>query len=128
MGRHRNVNNPRTISIIVDGDVYDKFVQQLPRKTGTSEAIRDIINSIVEEEQKNQEALTNPLGLPQGARAINYINNKHKNLSLDIFSIPTRDLTKELTNIGDINIIRQLKNKGHVIESVCNTRIRKLLN
>jgi hypothetical protein len=48
----RILKHPRTISTIVEDEVYTEFAQSLPRSKSVAEAIREYMTSVVEERKK----------------------------------------------------------------------------
>jgi hypothetical protein len=48
----KNLKHPRTISTIVEDDIYQEFADLLPRRKTVSEAIREYMMSVVEEQKK----------------------------------------------------------------------------
>lgn len=105
MVRPRNINNPRTVTLIVDGDVYDKFIEQLPRKKGTSEAIRELITAQVEETEK----IKNLNSLDQSAiKSINIklsedfkISEQNKQPKIDFFCIERNDVPRLVQSVDE---------------------------
>jgi len=130
MARNRSLKNPRSVTVIVEGDIYDKFMESLPKGTGTSEALRDVIHSMVEEyeKEKNLKALSQD--------AIKQINNAQSNIyileqekkqkSLDLFLVERRDIPfiiNEIESKGELGMIQGL---SKLITDCTKTRMTKL--
>lgn len=126
MGRHRNVNNPRTISVIVDGDIYDKFINQLPKHLGTSEAIRELINAQVDETEKikNLNALDHSAIRTQESNFI--MQSEDKNVSLDLFTIERRDIPEIIQEIDGKGLLGKLMGDARLVLSCSKRQIENL--
>jgi|SRR5215510_468547 len=105
MVRPRWVKNPRTISVIVDGEAFDRFVEQLPGRKGASETIRELIDGYLRERDREKNAYSQNYDLS----AIKAINNKLSddfNLSqqqktLDFFNIERQEIPELIETIAD---------------------------
>jgi S-ribosylhomocysteine lyase LuxS involved in autoinducer biosynthesis len=53
----KNLKHPRTISTIVEDEIYQQFADTLPRSKSVAEALREHMKSVVDESKK-VEALT----------------------------------------------------------------------
>ena len=99
------MKQPRTISVIVESDIYEKFVDNLPRHIGVSAAIRDLLEAQVEEVEK----IKNLNSLDQGA--IKLINNKlsedfkiseqNKQPKIDFFCIERNDVPRLVQSVDE---------------------------
>lgn len=48
----KNLKHPRTISTIVEDEIYKQFADTLPRSKSVAEALREHMKSVVEESKK----------------------------------------------------------------------------
>lgn len=48
----KGLRHPRTISTVVEDEVYQQFADGLPRHKTVAEAIREYMSSVVEEQKK----------------------------------------------------------------------------
>lgn len=55
MGRTRVLKHARTTSVVVEEQIYDEFEKSLKGKYNVSEALRNHMTSVVEEERKKEE-------------------------------------------------------------------------
>lgn len=126
MGRHRNVNNPRTVTVIVDGDVYDKFIEQLPGKTGTSEAIRNLISAQVEETEKikNLSSLDQSAIKQYNIKLSNDFNlsEQNKQPTIDFFCIERNEVIDIVKSVEDKGTLGQME--GHCREFLKYSKMR----
>ena len=56
----KNLRHPRTISTVVEDEIYKEFAEILPRHKTVAEAIRDYMSSVVDESKKAEDS-ENPL-------------------------------------------------------------------
>ena len=56
----KNLRHPRTISTVVEDEVYKEFAETLPRHKTVAEAIREYMASVVDESKKAEDS-ENPL-------------------------------------------------------------------
>lgn len=104
---------------------YDKLNELLPKGV----FIADEINSFVKEralELEREEKKENP---PLKSPLSNITPNQAKNVviqtTLDIFG-DRRSISSYLASLEDLDKLRDLRDRGHLIESVCKTRLKKL--
>lgn len=48
----KNLKHPRTISTVVEDEIYQQFIDTLPRTKTVAEAIREHMKSVVDENKK----------------------------------------------------------------------------
>jgi len=103
----KKMMHPRSICIVVDGDIFDKFVEQLPRRKPVSEAIRELINIQVEETEKEKNAYS-PRFDQSAIKAINNklsddfnLSQRNKQPTIDFFCIQREDIPKLVGQIDD---------------------------
>lgn len=126
MTRPRELKNPRTISVIVDGDIYEKFMDSLPRRTGVSEAIRNLIAAEVDEEEKikNLKALDHSAIRTQESNFI--MQSEDKNVSLDLFTIERRDIPEIIEEIDAKGLLGKLMGDARMVLSCSKRQIENL--
>jgi hypothetical protein len=121
------VNNPRTISLVVNNEEYEEFKKLLPRDTTVGEYIRKVMREEVEL-QKKEEALNSPNYSPVREPIIyNKEETIKHNSTLDIYLLEKRDIVKYIDKIDDVPTLAKIEEKSYVFYSVAKTRKKERL-
>ena len=124
------MKQPRTISVIVESDIYEKFVDNLPRHIGVSAAIRDLLEAQVEEVEK----IKNLNSLDQGA--IKLINNKlsqdfkisekNKQPTIDFFCIQRTEVPILVNGVKEKQELARMEGQCREFIKLSKMRMNKL--
>ena len=117
----KNLRKPRTISLIVEGEEYEKFVENLPKKTSASELIREYIESVNRETEKEKNACSQNYDL-SAIKAINNklsddfkLSQKQKQPTLDLFMLSELQLEEAVLEINDGQLNSEISRKANKI-------------
>jgi hypothetical protein len=118
--------NYKIISVNLDPNETDKFVERLKHNQSLSEVFRDFIK----DENQRMDAEKNELASTEcpilsSSLPYNNTNNKHKNFTLDVFSKP-KELTQLINLIESKEELLTLQKNGYIIQTVAKTRRLRL--
>jgi hypothetical protein len=124
------MENPKAISVQVEGDLYEQFMKTLPRSISFGDKVRewmlkelDSINM-----EKNAKPNTDPLNLSRPLTNTRMAETSMNTRTLDLYEVSELEAVQHichLIEIGDWNTILMLNPKALKIHHHCARAIQK---
>ena len=120
------LKNPRTVTLVVEGERYEKFLEGLPRRKGFSESIRELMDSVIDEREKEKNLNAHNYGAIKIQDTNYIIHGEDKNLSLDLFTIERSDIPEIIREIARKPMLGKLIGNARAIIKCSQRQIDRL--
>lgn len=120
------LKHPRTITIIVEDERYQRFLDGLPRRKGFSQAMRELMDSVIDEQEKEKNLNAPNYGAIRIQESNFNTQSDDKNLSLDLFSVERSDIPEIINEIERKALLGKLMGDARLVLSCSKKQIDRL--